>query len=132
MKGRNCGIFNSDLRTAVADGDAIYYPDVSVVCGELKYHGRQRDVITNPALVVEVLSKSTARYDRLVKVPLYQRTPSVKDILLVSQDRARVEHLSRIGNSWKSVTHSGIDAVVEIQHLNCALALADVYNNLKV
>jgi len=132
LRGRNCRMVNSDLRTAVAGGAAIYYPDVSLICGKPKFHSRHRDVISNPGLVVEVLSRSTSRYDRLVKVPLYQRTPSVNDILLVAQDRARVEHISRNAAGWKTVIHSGLAATIELAHLDCRLALADVYVNIKV
>jgi len=132
LRSRNCLIVNSDQRVAVAHADAVYYPDLSVICGEPKFHTRQRDVISNPVLVVEVLSRSTTRYDRLVKVPLYQRTPSVKEILLVAQDRARVEHITRNAAGWKTVLHSGLAATIELSHLDCRLALADVYVNIKV
>jgi len=66
LRGRNCRVYTSDQRTAAPDGEAVYYPDVSVNCGESKLLGRHHDVLGNPALVVEVLSRSTARYDRLV------------------------------------------------------------------
>ena len=130
LKGGPCRVFNSDLRTAVANGESSYYADVVVVCGELKFQGHHRDVISNPIIVVEVLSRSTARYDRLIKVPLYQKTPSIKEILLVSQDRARVEQISRHDGGWKTITHSGLSAVLEIAQPACRLALADVYANV--
>ena len=132
LKGGPCRVYNSDLRTAVANGEAVYYADVAVVCGEPKLHRHHRDVISNPILVVEVLSRSTARYDRLVKVPLYQRTPSIQDILLVSQDRARVDQISRIAGGWKTVAHSGLAAMIEIPELGCALPLAGVYANIMI
>jgi Uma2 family endonuclease len=74
LKGGPCRIYSSDMRIAVASGEAVYYPDLSVICGELKLFGRHRDVAANPKLVVEVLSKSAGRYDRLVKLPLYQHS----------------------------------------------------------
>ena len=132
LKGGSCRVYNSDLRTAVANGEAVYYADVAVVCGEPKLHGHHRDVISNPILVVEVLSRSTARYDRLVKVPLYQRTPSIQDILLVSQDRARVDQISRTASGWKTVAHSGLAATIEIPVLGCTLPLSAVYANIMI
>jgi len=128
----SCRVINSDQRVAVAQGEALYYPDVTVVCGDLKMFGRNRDVIANPILVVEVLSRSITGYDRLVKVPQYQRTPSMADILLVSQDKARVEHLTRIGKTgkWKTTTHASISAIVELPSIACSLPLADVYLNI--
>lgn len=130
LKGR-CRIFDSDQRIAVAGGEAVYYPDVSVVCGEVKLHGRSQDVIRNPTLVIEVLSRSTARYDRMIKVPQYQQTPSISDILLVAQDRYRVEHISRRENAWKTVVYSKTTDVIDFTQLGCTLALADVYEGIQ-
>jgi len=134
LKGQPCRVYNSDLKLAVAGGESVYYADVSVVCGELKLFGRHRDVAANPKLVVEVLSKSTGRYVRLVKLPLYQRTPTMTDILLVSQDRVRLEHLARNDEKakWKSAVYSKLTDVVELPSLNCALPLADVYSKVKL
>ena len=130
LKGR-CRMFNSDQRIAVAEGEAVYYPDISVACGEPKLQGRHHDVIGNPALVVEVLSRLTARYDRLVKVPQYQRTPSIIDILLVAQDRPRVEHCTRGSDKWSWITCSNLKDVIDLPGLKCTLALADVYEGIK-
>ena len=80
--------------------------------------------------MVEVLSRSTARYNRLVKVPLYQRTPSINDIRLVAQYRPRVEHFTRILDKWKAVTYSNLTDVISLPHLKCALALVEVYEGI--
>jgi len=134
LKGGPCTAYSSDQRIAVAGGESLYYPDISVICGELKLFGRNRDVAANPRMVVEILSKSTGRYDRLVKLPLYQRTPTMTDILLVSQDRVRLEHLSRNDElaKWKSTVYSKLTDVVELPSLNCALPIADVYSKVKL
>ena len=132
LRGRGCRIFNSDQRIEVSGGEAVYYPDVSVICGEAKFSARRRDVIRNPVLVVEVLSRSTARYDRLVKVPLYQRTSSIEHILLVAQDRAHAELFSRQSGKWKTTIYSGPSAVIDLAHLGCTLPLLDVYANIEI
>jgi Uma2 family endonuclease len=87
LKGGPCTGYSSDMRIAVASGEAVYYPDVTVIHGELKLFDRHPDVAANPTLVVEVVPKSTSQYVRLVKLPLYQRTPTMTDVLLVSEDR---------------------------------------------
>ena len=124
---KGCRFFSSDQRIAVANGEAAYYPDLSLTCGELKFFNRKQDVINNPVLVAEVLSRSTARYDRLVKVPLYKRTQTLQDILLVAQDRPYVEHFARDGEIWNRATHSKRADVVELALPGCSLALADIY-----
>lgn len=133
LKGGPCRVYSSDTRVAVAAGEASFYPDVTVVCGELKLFGRHRDVAANPRVVVEIQSKSTGRYDRTVKLPMYQRTPTTSDIILVSQDRDRVEHFSRSEKTgkWKSTIHSALSDVIELASIGCQLALSDIYLNVR-
>src|SRR5437763_4654499 len=59
-----CKVYPSDLKVRVPDSRKFFYPDVSVVCGETKFADDERDVILNPVLIVEVLSESTAAFDR--------------------------------------------------------------------
>jgi len=134
LKGGPCRIHFSDLRVAAAEGESIYYPDVTVIRGGVKLFGRYRDVTANPVLVVEVLSRSTSSYDRLVKVPQYQRTPSMADILLVSQDKTRVEHLARVDKTgkWKTTVHASLTAAVDLPRIGCSLPLVDVYSGVKI
>lgn len=89
-------------------------------------------MITNPALVVEVLSRSTARYDRIVKLPLHKRTSSIRDILFVTQDSARVEHFTRQQEDWTAMEYTKLTDVIDLPNLRCALALADVYANIEL
>ena len=131
LRARKCRLFTGDQRVLVAEGEASYYPDVSVTCGEIKYQDRHRDVITNPALVVEVLSRSTSRYDRIVKLPLYKRTSPIRDILFVTQDRPRVEHFTRVMEDWKATEYVKLTDVIDLPNLRCILAIADVYANIE-
>ena len=101
-----------------------------MVCGELRFQGHHRDVISNPGIVVEVLSRSTARYDRLIKVPIHQNTPTIQEILLVLQDRAKVEQISRNDGGWKTIAYSGLSVVLEIAQPAWRLPLADIYANI--
>jgi Uma2 family endonuclease len=71
------------------------YPDCSVICGEPRYWREQDDVIVNPSLVVGVLSRSTEKYDRGDKSVYYRSIPSLREILLVSQDQTYVEQFVR-------------------------------------
>lgn len=115
----------------MSDGDACNYPDVMVISGELMQRGRHRDVAANPKVVVEVLSKSTVGFDKLVKIPIYQRTPPISDILFVAQDRNLVECISRAGEKWNSTVYTQLSAVVELSSINCTLALSGVYLNIR-
>ena len=92
--GRSCTTFTSDQRVGV-DGDRYVYPDVTIVCGAIASETGTRDVLVNPNVIVEVLSKSTEEYDRGLTWEGYQRISSLTDYLLVSQVDARVEPFRR-------------------------------------
>jgi Uma2 family endonuclease len=92
---RGCEVFSSDQRIGLGSGERYVYPDVSVVCGHIAIEPGTTDVITNPTLLVEVLSGSTEQYDRGLKWEGYQRLPSLTDFVLVSQTELRVEHYRR-------------------------------------
>ncbi len=99
MAGKPCRMFNSELRIAVA-GD-VCFPDASVICGPVQVDWRDRNAVTNPVVIVEVLSASTEQYDRGGKFELYRRIASLRDYLLVSQDPNQIEHFARNDDgSW--------------------------------
>jgi len=91
LRGR-CLVLGSDQRVRSRERRYVY-PDVSVVCGAPEVeHG---DVLVNPTIIVEILSSTTEQYDRGLKWDSYQSLPSLTDYVLVSQDRAHLEHFGR-------------------------------------
>jgi Uma2 family endonuclease len=101
LQGTPYAVNNSDEKVAVTRDGPFYYPDVSVSCGDPSFWDARTDVILDPCVIVEVLSRSTARYDRTVKLAEYQRMASVGDILLISQDSVRVElHSKDLAGCW--------------------------------
>jgi Uma2 family endonuclease len=98
---RGCEVFSSDQRIGLGPGERYVYPDVTVVCGQLALEPGTTDVLTNPSVLVEVLSGSTEQYDRGLKWEGYQRVQSLMDYVLVSQTEPRVEHYRReAAGSW--------------------------------
>ena len=116
-----------------ADGEGVMrYPDVTVVCGPSQYHGRGRIVITNPVLVVEVLSDSTAATDRGEKFHEYQAMPTLTDHLLVSQRAPLVEHYARgEAGHWDYQAVMGIENTLVVPSLSITLALIDIYDQIE-
>ena len=89
------------------------YPDVTVVRGTIESQAETRDVLLNPAILVEVLSRSTGSYDRGLKWEGYQRIASLTDYLLVSQAKAQIEQFRRReGNHWDYYTYGPGERVV--------------------
>ena len=95
MRGGPCRVLSADQRIVARDGEHYVYADASVVCGVVELAANTNDVLANPSVVVEVLSKSTEAYDRGKKWDGYQRIGSVTDYLLLAQSTARVEHFQR-------------------------------------
>lgn len=99
LAGGPCRVFSSDLAVELDPAGRFCYPDVTVVCGavERSAHG---PAATNPTLVVEVLSRHTAAYDRGGKAEAYRRLPSLQAIVFVESERAHAEALVREGSRW--------------------------------
>jgi Uma2 family endonuclease len=95
LRGKPCRTFTSDLRVRILDTGLSTYPDVSVVCGQLETAADDKDAITNPIVLVEVLSEATEAYDRGAKWAHYRRIPSLREYVLVSQPEPLVEVFRR-------------------------------------
>ena len=91
LAGKPCQVYGSDLKVRHIENEFAAYPDVSVVCEKLSFGEDDPNAITNPALVVEVLSKGTEARDRGVKAMHYRQIPSLQEYLLVSQEETRIE-----------------------------------------
>jgi len=109
------------------------YPDVLVVCGERKFHDIYRDVLLNPNVIIEVLSKSTEAFDRGEKFIRYRTwLPTLTDYILVSQDKPMIEHYRRQSDGeWVLSTLEGLDAALNIESIGCSLKLSDVYDGVQ-
>ena len=126
MVPRGCRVYVSDMK--VHTGDEINtFPDVAVVCGPRRYYKGRTDVITNPLLIVEVLSPSTAGYDRGEKFDHYRTIPTLADYVLVSVDEPRVFHFSLKNDHWEFRETTGLKNSVYLPSVETSLALLDVY-----
>jgi Uma2 family endonuclease len=127
LEGSGCAPFTSDLRVRSPLGDQ-FYPDVSVCCGPIQTPAGSVDVYTNPVVIVEVLSRSTANYDRGLKFVLYREIPSLKDYLIFHCDDIHVEHYARQpGDSWLLQHYHGVDARILLPAIRCELTLGPIY-----
>jgi Uma2 family endonuclease len=106
LRGGPCRVFISDMKVRVASADTIYYPDVVVTCSA---GDNDAYVKKQPCLVAEILSPATEATDRREKLLIYRQLPSLREYLLVAQDRRRVEiHYLAAGGIWQyQVVESG-------------------------
>lgn len=128
LRGRDCRVFSSDLKIRTSTSGSHLYPDVSVVCGAPQPFGNSVDVLTNPNVVVEVLSPSTTKCDRGGKFELYREIASLADYVLVHPALPHVEHFARQpDNSWIFREYRGLESSISLASVNCRVALGDVY-----
>lgn len=134
LSGGPCRVVGSDQRVRTAD-DHYCYPDVTVVCGEPKFVSMDvpQMTLTNPTVLIEVLSPSTEATDRSEKLVRYINLPSLNAYLLVAQDKPRIESFIRKADgSWAVGTFAeGIDAVLRIESLKVEIPLESIYANVR-
>ena len=132
LEHRPCLVTVADLRLQVTEAGAYLYPDVMVICDKPAYADGHRDMITNPSVVVEVLSESTERWDRGGKFVQYRQVASLREYVLVSQTEMRVEWFTRGSNGeWLYREAVGVDGVCRLQDLGIDLKLERVYRKVE-
>jgi Uma2 family endonuclease len=132
LRKRPCKAHGEGMRVQPKAKGTFFYPDISVVCGESKLTDTPVPSLTNPNVIIEVLSPSTEKVDRGVKASAYRGMESVKEYLFVSQSSAHIEHYKRMPNGhWDFVEYKGRDAVVDLPSIECTLALEDVYEKVE-
>jgi len=129
LRDKGCRVFPSDLRVRTPAG--LYtYPDVSVICGAVELVPGRPDTVTNPIVVVEVLSEATRDYDRGEKFDLYATLGSLREYLLIEQSCVAVERRSRPADDWATTVHTQLHEVLALAPPALTLALADVYRDV--
>ena len=129
LRGKPCRVFTSDLRVRIPQTDLATYPDLSIVCGQLETAPDDKDAITNPIVLVEVLSDSTEAYDRGAKAAHYRRIASLREYVLVSQAEPRIEVQRRAeGGRWE-LLEARPGETIELSSLGVRLDVAAVYAN---
>lgn len=130
LRGTPCRPYSADLRVRISGTPLYTYPDVSVICGPLEFdeQDERRETVTNPRVIVEVLSPSTEAYDRGEKLRRYLRIPSFSEYVLVSQAAAVVETYARQPDGlWVFHIYEGMGVTARLRSLEIDLPLAEVY-----
>lgn len=128
LAGGPCQTFSSDLAVELDPNGHYCYPDLTVICGpaERSEHG---PAVTNPTVVVEVLSPSTAAWDRGGKAEAYRRVPSLQAVVFVATDRQRVEGFARDGGRWVLIEPDA-DGRLDLPAIGAALDAAELYEGM--
>ncbi|MGB3560519.1 MAG: Uma2 family endonuclease [Geitlerinemataceae cyanobacterium] len=133
LRKSNYEVFIGDVRLWIPQQRIYTYPDVMVVAGEAEYHNSRNDIITNPQVIIEVLSKSTRDYDCQGKFSAYQTISSFQEYLLIDQTRIYVEQFAKTGKKlWSLRQYDEEDEAIELVSVSFKIAIADLYNKVNI
>lgn len=128
-----CRVLMSDMRLLVKRNGLYTYPDVMIVCGKVEFVPKRNDTLTNPIVIVEVLSPSTREYDRVKKFALYKPLDSLREYLLVDSEQIHVTHLRRADpeSAWTIEMYDDLQTVLHLDSVGCDLALAQIFDKVE-
>lgn len=125
-------VFNSDIRLWIPQRLIYTYPDVMIIADEPEFFNNRTDTITNPQVIIEVLSKSTKGYDREDKFAAYRTIPSFQEYLLIDQTRIHVEQFSKTGKKrWNLFEYDEEDENISLVTVPLEISLQNLYNKVK-
>jgi Uma2 family endonuclease len=131
LRRKSCEPFFGDMRVKVSPTGLYTYPDVVIVCGELRLEDQAFDTLLNPTVIIEVLSDSTEKYDRGEKFAHYRALDSLTDYLLVAQNQPRIERFNRQAEGhWLYSVADGLDAQMNVGEMDCVLRLNEIYERV--
>ncbi|MBK8054145.1 MAG: Uma2 family endonuclease [Saprospiraceae bacterium] len=131
LKGKSCQPYGSDLRIHIPKNTLYTYPDISIICGKPEMTDSANDTITNPSVIIEILSKSTYDYDKGQKFTLYRDIESLREYILIDSMSVRVEYYCKNGDgSWTLKDYRSIEDKFTIETIAEELLLSDVYTDV--
>jgi Uma2 family endonuclease len=136
LKGKKCRPHMIDMRLWIKRKRVYVYPDIMIVCGEPEIVNHKiteaGDSITNPTVIIEVLSESTKDFDHGGKFLLYRSIESLKDYILVDQIEVHIEHFYKTSkNEWVLHDYNDVNQSLEISSINFQMSLTGIYTELK-
>ena len=131
LKSARCEAYSGDMRVLVDSTGLYTYPDIIIVCDEPRFLDGEFDTLLNPTVLIEVLSPSTEAYDRGKKFRHYRRIASLREYVLVAQDRMSVERYARKGEDWVLTDKNSLDDVLRLDSVKCEVSLRDIYDKVQ-
>ncbi|HWE36620.1 MAG TPA: Uma2 family endonuclease [Isosphaeraceae bacterium] len=130
LRGRPCEAYIGEMRVGVDPAGLYTYPDITVVCGGPRFLDDRFDTLVNPDVLVEILSPSTEADDRGEEFARSRRLDSLRDYVLVAQDRVRVERSTRRGDEWVLTEFNSLDDILRLESIDCSIPLREIYDKV--
>ena len=131
LKGQSYEVYMSDVRLWIPPNRQYTYPDVMLIQGEPIYLENTTATVTNPRLIVEVLSKSTGNYDRSEKFDYYRSIPELQEYILIDQSCYHVlQYVKTSPTQWLLTDHNQAEGIVKLGSIDLDLSLNDIYDRV--
>lgn len=128
LKGKSCRSFGSNLRIHTPLNSLYTYPDILIICDEPMFLDQQFDTVLNPSVLIEILSPSTANYDRGAKFDLYREIESLKEYILVDSTVYHCVHYNRnTDNTWTLSETKNVNENLSIVSVDLKIPLSEIY-----
>ena len=133
LKGKSCRPFGSDLRIHIEANTLFTYPDISIICGEIITLNNDDYNVLNPAVIIEVLSKSTKNYDLGEKFKLYRDIPTLKEYVLADSESIHIE-VFRLNetNHWELEEYNSLENLLFIKAIDEKILLSEIYEGVNI
>lgn len=133
LKGKICQPFGGDLRIHIPENTLYTYPDISIICRDIVNEESDIESLTQPTLLIEILSESTQNYDRGAKFKLYRDIPTLKEYIMVDSESIIVECFRlNENNHWELEEYKNLDDKLHIPALSLQIPLKDIYEGTKL
>ncbi|MDJ0600802.1 MAG: Uma2 family endonuclease [Crocosphaera sp.] len=131
LRGQNAKIYMTDLRLWIPAYQVYTYPDIMVIKGQPILVADRQDTITNPTLIIEVLSKSTKNYDQGDKFDYYCSLATFQEYILVDQYQYQIKHYTKqTDQQWLITTYNSQDDSFRLISLNCQINFSEIYEGI--
>jgi Uma2 family endonuclease len=132
VNGQDYEIFINDVRLWIPQIRRYFYPDIMVIQGQPIYQGTNQTVVTNPLVIIEVLSNSTQNYDRGGKFFFYRSIPVFREYILIDQYSYHIEQFAKNSKSkWELTEYDSEDSVLTLESVEFQMPLRDIYEVIK-
>ena len=129
LTGSDCRAFSNELRIKVSETGLYTYPDVAIVCGKLQVAENDKNSVTNPKILIEVLSPTGEGYTKFL---YYRSNPTFVEYLLIAQDRVRLEHyIKQSDGGWLMHETSDPDALISLESIPVRFKLSEAYRGVE-
>lgn len=131
LRGKDYTLFTSDVRLWIPLTRRYVYPDIMVIQGEPVYQENNKTIVTNPLVIIEILSDSTKDYDRGGKFLAYRSIPEFREYILIDQYSYHIEQFAKNSNrKWELTEYDSEESVLILESIDFQITLKDIYERI--